>query len=123
MDNAPPFLVLSYNSLPASTPLIQSHPILVSTPEFMLPHNTCINHVNITESNIPASFEYPSLITSPYNDITSHVQSTKSFATSIHNSIIPSFLHLNDHPMLTRAKKCHSKPKGFLTHVEPTSIK
>lgn len=47
----------------------------------------------------------------------------ESLSPSIHISTHPKILHINEHPMLTRAKTHHSKPKTFLTYVEPQYVK
>lgn len=47
----------------------------------------------------------------------------ESLSPSIHISTQPKILHINEHPMLTRDKTHHSKPKTFLKYVEPQSVK
>lgn len=64
----------------------------------------------------PQSFEsnLPSYIMS---------RSKNYLSPSYHSQATQAIIVHNDHPILTRAKTRHSKPKILLTHTEPSSIK
>lgn len=61
--------------------------------------------------------------TPPIRQHNIHTPSDASLSPKIQNSTAPSIKQHNAHPMLTRSKTCHSKPKMFLSHVEPTYVK
>lgn len=49
--------------------------------------------------------------------------SSNSLSPSFHEPPLPHPLLVNNHNMLTRAKTGNSKPKDFLVHSEPSTIK
>lgn len=48
---------------------------------------------------------------------------TNSLSSSFHSQVTQAPLRQNDYPMLTRVKTDKSKPKTFLAHIEPSTIK
>jgi len=70
-----------------------------------------------------SSFDSPTVSTSDHQPSSSATISPSLDTTLPNHNPPSSSLPLNTHPMLTRSKTGHSKPKAFIAHLEPSSVK